>query len=188
MMILLSKYTPVPFNDISDIGRVVIHTANMIHEDWTNMTQAVWRSPLLPLLKSGNSSSSSQTGIGTGLRFKRDILAYLRAYGPKKTGSLVQQLNHFDFGQIRAALVASVPSKQQFSGLDSNRATVWGWPALRDLMGRVPISHKRDKKEDGSAEKPHIVIQVGQSGHVCRIALTIIRFPLWLRSAKQTNG
>lgn len=161
----------------------------MIHEDWTNMTQAVWRSPLLPLLKSGASSSSPpQTGIGTGLRFKRDLLAYLRAYGPKKTGSLVQQLNRFDFGQIRAALVASVPSKQQFSSLDSNRATVWGWPALRDLMGRVPINHKQDKKEKGSAEKPHIVIQVGQPAHVCRIHLTITRFRLWHRSAKQTNG
>lgn len=187
-MILPSLYIPVLVNVFSDIGRVVIHTANMIHEDWTNMTQAVWRSPLLPLLKPGNSSSPPQTGIGTGLRFKRDLLAYLRAYGPKKTGSLVQQLNRFDFGQIRAALVASVPSKQQFSSLDSNRATVWGWPALKDLMGRVPIHHKQNKQENPTAKKPHIVIQVGQPADVCRIALTTTRFLLWLRSVKQTNG
>lgn len=124
------------------------------------MTQAVWRSPLLPLQKPGTSSSQTDAAIGTGARFKRDLLAYLKAYGPKKTGPLVQQLNSYDFGSIRAALVASVPSKQQFSALDSDKGTLWGWPALRDLMGRIPIA--RQSKRDGSHAngKAHIVAQV----------------------------
>lgn len=124
------------------------------------MTQAVWRSPLLPLQKSESTSSQSNAAIGTGARFKRDLLAYLKAYGSKKTGSLVQQLQDYDFGAIRAALVASVPSKQQFSSLDSDKATLWGWPALRDLLGRVPTA-RQIKKDGGHSEgKAHIVAQV----------------------------
>ena len=125
----------------------------MIRGDWTNMTQAVWRSPLLPLLKSGTSSSQVNSAIGSGTRFKRDILAYLKAYGPKKTGTLVQQLNLYDFGAIRAALVASVPSKQQ-SNLSSEKATLWGWPALKDLMTRLPVGQRIPTR------KTHIVTQV----------------------------
>ncbi|KAJ6108595.1 hypothetical protein N7523_009918, partial [Penicillium sp. IBT 18751x] len=144
-----------------DLAQVIIHTANMIRGDWTNMTQAVWRSPLLPLSPAESSTSShAQSAIGTGSRFKRDLLSYLKAYGPKKTGSLVQQLNHHDFGSIRAALVASVPSKQDFGILNSEVATIWGWPALRDLMNRIPIKkHPKDGK-GSSGLKPHIVAQI----------------------------
>ncbi|KAJ5758737.1 hypothetical protein N7520_005893 [Penicillium odoratum] len=139
-----------------DLAQVVIHTANMIPQDWTNMTQAVWRSPLLPLLSPGTlPSSPGNTPPGTGSRFKRDLLTYLRAYGPKKTGSLVQQLSRYDFGAVRAALVASVPSKQHLSGLDSGKATLWGWPALKDLMTHVPVRNIKKKNQTC-----HIVIQV----------------------------
>lgn len=120
------------------------------------MTQAVWRSPLLPLQKSSVSESHTNGSFGSGTRFKRDLLAYLKAYGPKKTGSLVQQLNNYDFGAIRAALVASVPSKKHASDCNSEDDTLWGWPALKDLMNRIPIR----KKPNDNTKKPHIVIQV----------------------------
>lgn len=141
--------------------RVVIHTANMIHGDWANMTQAVWRSPLLPLQKPGTPATASmKPGFATGARFKRDLMSYLKVYGPKKTGPLVQELNRFDFDSVRAALVASTPSKQVFSNLDSDKATLWGWPALRDLMGRIPIQSKTEKGNQRPAVQPHIAIQV----------------------------
>ncbi|KAJ5569657.1 uncharacterized protein N7459_009087 [Penicillium hispanicum] len=144
-----------------DLAQIVIHTANMIHQDWANMTQAVWRSPLLPLQKAGASSSQTHSAIGTGTRFKRDLLSYLKAYGAKKTGALVQQLNRYDFGEIRAALVASVPSKQKYNSLDSDKSTLWGWPALRDLISRVPILQPEGEKGDSNqTKKPHIVIQI----------------------------
>lgn len=140
----------------------MIHTANMIPGDWANMCQAVWRSPLLPLSTSAETTSTKQSSstataaIGTGARFKRDLLAYLAAYGNGKTGQLVKQLEKFDFSAIRAALIASVPSKQKISNIvDSRRATLWGWPALKDIMRHVPI--RRDRKTAG---KPHIVVQV----------------------------
>lgn len=141
--------------------RVVIHTANMIHGDWANMTQAVWRSPLLPLQKPGTPATSSmKPNFATGARFKRDLLSYLKAYGAKKTAPLVQELNRFDFDSVRAALVASTPSKQVSSNLDSDKATLWGWPALRDLMSRIPTQAKAKKGYQGATIQPHITIQV----------------------------
>jgi tyrosyl-DNA phosphodiesterase-1 len=98
--------------------------------------------------------------FATGARFKRDLLSYLKAYGPRKTGPLVQELNRFDFDSVRAALVASMPSKQVFSNLDSDKATLWGWPALRDLMGRIPIQTQSKKANRSSTVQPHIAIQV----------------------------
>lgn len=119
--------------------RVIIHTANMISGDWTNMTQAVWRSPLLPVeTKSSSQTQAERPRRGSGARFKRDLLAYLKAYGPSKTDSLVKQLNGFDFGTIRAAIVASVPSRQHASDSNSDEGTLWGWLALKDLMGHLP--------------------------------------------------
>jgi tyrosyl-DNA phosphodiesterase-1 len=136
-----------------DCYRVIIHTANMIPGDWTNMCQAVWRSPLLPLQRTGD--RGGDLSIGSGARFKRDLLAYLNEYGPKKTGPLVDQLKNYDFGAIRAALVASVPSKQKINNLDSQRRTLWGWPALKDIVRHIPIPQKSSKRGT-----PHIVTQV----------------------------
>ena len=136
----------------------------MIHQDWANMTQAVWRSPLLPLQQTSTSSSPAHSAVGTGARFKRDLLAYLKAYGVKKTGALVQQLYRYDFSEIRAALVASVPSKQQLGSLNSDRSTLWGWPAVRDLLSRVPINDLKDGLSDSRRTgRPQVVIQVGRS-------------------------
>ena len=124
------------------------------------MTQAVWRSPLLPLQKT-TTYSQTRSSIGTGTRFKRDLLSYLEAYGTKRTGRLVQQLNRYDFGEVRAALVASVPSKQKLDSLNSDKNTLWGWPALRDLLSYVPIRQSRGKGVgDQKMGKPHIVVQV----------------------------
>ncbi|KAF9893845.1 hypothetical protein FE257_010015 [Aspergillus nanangensis] len=136
-----------------DLAQVVIHTANMIPGDWANMCQAVWRSPLLELRKDTEQRSGDVTKLGTGARFKRDLLAYLSEYGPKKTGSLVDQLRRYDFGAVRAALVASVPSKQKVNDMDSRRKTLWGWPALKDVTRNIPI-------EKTSASTPHIVTQI----------------------------
>lgn len=151
--------------------RVIIHTANMIHGDWTNMTQAVWRSPLLPLQKPGTPATAALKPGFTGARFKRDLLSYLKAYGPKKTGPLVHELNRFNFDSIRAVLVASTPSKQVFSNLDSDKATLWGWPALRDLMGRVPIQARTKNGDQCSTMQPHIAIQVRPSPSPIRHAI-----------------
>lgn len=133
---------------------MIIHTANMISGDWANMCQAVWRSPLLPLNTNGADEQKS-TLWGSGERFKRDLLAYLKAYGVKKTGPLTEQLSKYDFSAVRAALIASVPSKQKI-GTSSNGdgKPLWGWPALKDALQNIPL-HEGD-----SDTTPHIVTQV----------------------------
>jgi tyrosyl-DNA phosphodiesterase 1 len=127
----------------------------MLAGDWANMSQAVWRSPLLPLSPTRDSPGSKQAALfGTGARFKRDLLAYLDFYGRRKTGLLVDQLRKFDFQAIRAALIASVPSKERLNRADSSKSTLWGWPALKDALRQVPLN------ENERTRNPHVVIQV----------------------------
>ncbi|KAL3474915.1 tyrosyl-DNA phosphodiesterase-domain-containing protein [Aspergillus californicus] len=140
-----------------DLAQVIIHTANMIAGDWANMTQAVWRSPFLPLVAetgpgAGMSNGDKSTTWGSGARFKRDLLAYLKEYGVKKTGPLVAQLTKYDFSAVRAALVASVPSKLKLDTSNSNAKTAWGWPALKDALRHIPLRE--------SDKTPHIVSQM----------------------------
>lgn len=135
-----------------ETAQVVIHTANMIERDWRNMTQAVWRSPLLPLSNSPQSQATDgeAPAIGSGERFKTDLLNYLRAYNRQRPvcNSLVEKLAQYDFSSIRAALVASVPGRYNMN--DETEETKWGWPALKHILRNVPV-------REGKSE---IVVQV----------------------------
>lgn len=128
-------------------AQVVIHTANMIEFDWTNMSQAVWRSPLLPLISNGKAPESNQ--IGSGSKFKTDLLNYLKAYDSKRTicKPLVEQLSNYDFSEIRAALVASVPGKQD---VEMDTKTKFGWAGLKKVLQSIPAKNK----------EPEIVVQI----------------------------
>ncbi|PFH62582.1 hypothetical protein XA68_13002 [Ophiocordyceps unilateralis] len=115
-----------------DTAQVVIHTANMIPKDWTNMTNAVWRSPLLPRLSAAHESSSS-----VGESFKAALLAYLASYdrrGPV-CKPLADQLSAYDFSAVRAALVASVPGRHDAR---ARSGPLWGWAALERCLRSVP--------------------------------------------------
>ncbi len=134
-----------------DLAQVVIMTANMLAQDW-RMCQAVWRSPLLPLKASSDTPAPLAIGtprIGTGARFKRDLLAYLGKY-EKRTKDLVAQLNDYDFGNVRAALIASTPCKVNVRSGDPEKEILWGWPALKRILGGIPTT----------SSEPQIVIQV----------------------------
>ncbi len=134
-----------------ETAQVIIHTANMIAKDWTNLTNGVWQSPLLPLSAATHDSVEADAAIGSGARFKADILSYLRAYNTRRDvcRSLVDRLKKYDFSSIRGALVASVPGKHDVN--DEPAVTRWGWAALRHVLGAVPV------QAGGDAE---IVVQV----------------------------
>lgn len=123
-----------------DSAQVIIHTANMIAKDWTNLTNGVWRSPLLPLLKSTTTTTRNTAGIGSGARFKTDLLNYLRAYNTRRDvcRALVDRLAKHDFAAVRAALVASVPGRHDVN--DEPQATRWGWAGLRHALRSVPVA------------------------------------------------
>ncbi|ETS83136.1 hypothetical protein PFICI_05012 [Pestalotiopsis fici W106-1] len=118
-------------------AQVIIHTANMIAKDWTNMTNGVWQSPLLPLLNRPDSGESNGPA-GSGKKFKADLLNYLSAYNTKRDvcKSLVKELARYDFSEVRGSLVASVPGRHP---LESGSSTRWGWAALKYALRDAPI-------------------------------------------------
>ncbi|KAA8895797.1 tyrosyl-DNA phosphodiesterase-domain-containing protein [Sphaerosporella brunnea] len=111
-----------------DTAQVVIHTANMISFDWTNMTQAAWISPLLPLAK------DSQPPSPVGETFKKDLLEYFSFYGKARTGRLVDQLRKYSFSAVKAIFIGSVPGRHRVS------EAKWGWPKLRKVLRTIPAS------------------------------------------------
>jgi tyrosyl-DNA phosphodiesterase 1 len=129
-------------------AQVIIHTANMIEFDWTNMAQAMWKSPLLPLV-TGGIVSADPGQIGSGSRFKTDLLNYLKAYDTKRTicKPLIEQLSKYDFSEIRAALVASIPGRQ---GIETDSKTAWGWAGLKSVLSSVPVQ----------SNEPEVIVQI----------------------------
>ena len=130
-----------------EVAQVCILTANLIEQDW-RMCQAVWRSPWLPLLQTPDQPKATDR-LGSGLRFKADLLDYLRAYNGRLK-ELISSLERFDFGTIRGALITSTPGQQKVNN-NSNESSVRGWPGLSKILKQIPC-------EEGS--KPHIVVQV----------------------------
>lgn len=142
-----------------DTAQVIIHTANMISQDWANLSQAVWRSPLLPLSTIGD-DETSEAPIGSGARFKQELLNYLEAYKDKfrdHTRPLINQLKKYDFSSVKAALVASVPGKQQVgTSKIASKQSLWGWPGLERVLKTVPATTP--------ASKPQINVQISSVG------------------------
>ncbi|KAL8769771.1 MAG: hypothetical protein Q9209_004387 [Squamulea sp. 1 TL-2023] len=135
-----------------DTAQINIMTGNFILRDWS-MCQAVWRSPLLPLQTCTISSQDSHGPfhVGSGLRFKQDILLYLNSYGQRRTGTLTAELQKYDFSAIRAALVASVPGKQNVRDTDPGQETLWGWPGFRHVLRSITPRNPK--------AKPRIIMQ-----------------------------
>ena len=138
-MIILTRH--------DDLAQVVIFTANLIERDW-QMCQAVYTSPLLPLLSHPDEPKETDK-VGSGSRFKFDLLSYLRAYG-NRLQDLATTLEKYDFNAVRAALVASVPCRQ--SQTPDSSLTIWGWPGLQRVLSQIPCIKSKDK--------PRIVVQV----------------------------
>lgn len=139
------------------LAQVVIMTANMVAGDW-RMCQAVWRSPLLPMRAASATQVPLTSGtprIGSGARFKRDLTAYLEKY-QKRTKDLVARLDEYDFDHVRAALIASTPSKINIRNCDIENDILWGWPALQRILGSIPTA----------STEPQIVIQVSSIASV----------------------
>ncbi|KAM0301899.1 hypothetical protein ACHAPM_005051 [Fusarium culmorum] len=97
----------------------------MIPKDWTNMTNGVWKSPLLPRMSKTQTPASSPEEflVGSGERFKIDLLNYLKFYDKRKIicKPLSDKLKQYDFSTVKAALIASVPELPDGPVLESGR-------------------------------------------------------------------
>ncbi|KAJ6786733.1 hypothetical protein PWT90_01989 [Aphanocladium album] len=130
-----------------DTAQVIIHTANMISKDWTNMTNAVWISPILPELVKTEEAMTSPEGMaqGSGERFKVDLLNYLEAYDKMRPTctALVGKLKSFDFSAIKGSLIASVPGTHKTHEVADG--THWGWDAMARALRQVPCQPGKSK-------------------------------------------
>ncbi|KAF5875700.1 putative tyrosyl-dna phosphodiesterase protein [Botrytis fragariae] len=107
--------------------------------------------PHLPLLGPEKPTPIEPFKIGSGQKFKLDLLNYLRAYDTKRIicKPLVEQLLKYDFSEIKAALIGSVPGKQ---GIEiSPSQTAWGWAGLTNALKSVACYHDA---------QPEIAIQI----------------------------
>lgn len=151
-----------------DLAQVVILTANFIERDFS-MSQAIWRTPLLPLDNTVHSSSDPMPPLGSGIRFKHDLLAYCRGYsrnGAATLPDLVSQLQEYDFSAVRGALIGSIPGLQmpgQFEPEDQDRIGRWGLPALKRILSSIP-SNPAPSSDPNS--QPQIIAQVSSVASV----------------------
>lgn len=154
---LHTAYLPQPFGTHhtkmlilfrrDDTAQVIVHTANLIPHDWTNMTNAVWSSPRLPLLPVPDTSTTPNAAPGTPEAFKTTLLAYLSAYPASVHGPLTAALNRYSFAGIRAHLIASVPTPTTPSRTSPSRQppsrppqVPFGWPSLPPALLTIPTS------------------------------------------------
>ena len=152
-----------------DLAQVVILTANFIERDF-RMSQAIWRTPLLALQKESASPNDPIPPLGSGVRFKHDLLAYFHGYsrnGKAILRDLISKLQDYDFSAVRGALIGSLPGLQkpgQLVAEDQDRTGRWGLPALKRILGCIPS--KAAPSLHGPIPQPQIVVQVSSIASV----------------------
>ncbi|XP_021258023.1 tyrosyl-DNA phosphodiesterase 1 isoform X3 [Numida meleagris] len=105
--------------------RVVIHTSNLIAEDWHQKTQGIWLSPLYPRLPQGSSDSAGESETN----FKSDLISYLMAYSSPVLKEWIDLIREHDLSETRVYLLGSTPGRYQ--GVDKEK---WGHLRLRKLL------------------------------------------------------
>ncbi|XP_072284003.1 tyrosyl-DNA phosphodiesterase 1 [Pyxicephalus adspersus] len=105
--------------------RVVIHTSNLIHDDWHQKTQGIWLSPLYPKLSEGSSSLAGESITN----FRSDLMAYLASYNSPSLREWIDIIKQHDLSETRVYLVGSTPGRYQ--GRDKDK---WGHLRLRKIL------------------------------------------------------
>ncbi|XP_061854047.1 tyrosyl-DNA phosphodiesterase 1 isoform X2 [Colius striatus] len=105
--------------------RVVIHTSNLIAEDWHQKTQGIWLSPLYPRLPQETSGSAGESKT----HFKSDLISYLMSYNSPTLKEWIDLIQQHDLSETRVYLLGSTPGRYQ--GSDKEK---WGHLRLRKLL------------------------------------------------------
>ncbi|XP_030340577.1 tyrosyl-DNA phosphodiesterase 1 [Strigops habroptila] len=111
--------------------RVVIHTSNLIADDWHQKTQGIWLSPLYPKLPQGTSGSAGESETN----FKSDLISYLMAYNSPTLKEWIDLIQEHDLSETRVYLLGSTPGRYQ--GSDKEK---WGHLRLRKLLKEHALS------------------------------------------------
>ncbi|KAJ7345096.1 hypothetical protein JRQ81_001046 [Phrynocephalus forsythii] len=105
--------------------RVVIHTSNLIDDDWYQKTQGIWLSPLYPKLPCGAHASEGESHT----KFKSDLISYLKSYNSPSLLEWVEIIKQHDLSETRVYLLASTPGRYQ-----NNEKEKWGHLRLRKIL------------------------------------------------------
>ncbi|KAI0465050.1 hypothetical protein LJB42_000268 [Komagataella kurtzmanii] len=105
-------------------AQIVVMSANMTEMDFVGNTQGLWMSPML---SKGNGRESS---------FKNDFLAYLKAYNKHDLDLLAEELKLYDFGNVKAEFLSSVPGTFTIPEEDDRlkRSVQYGYGKLFQLL------------------------------------------------------
>jgi len=103
--------------------RVVVHTANLVPDDWHNRTQGVWVSDKCPKLGEDEGSGESPTG------FKASLLRYLKFYEVSVLQQFISAIQACDMSHINTAFVSSVPNSHKDGAM-----CLWGHRSLSKLL------------------------------------------------------
>ncbi|CAN6618988.1 hypothetical protein TRVA0_007S02564 [Trichomonascus vanleenenianus] len=114
--------------------QIVIHTANMISFDWTNMSQGAWLSERLMPKK-----DPEDTSTPVGAQFQQDFIRYLRAYRKEPSNKLAEELKGYDFSPVHAKLIASVPGNYIEGQADYGQ---WGIVRLRNEIEQLGLGFR----------------------------------------------
>ncbi|CAI2737443.1 unnamed protein product, partial [Dicrocoelium dendriticum] len=119
--------------------RIVIHTANLIAEDWNLRTQGLWVSPKLRRIEDVAAPDSDTN-------FRADLITYLHGYGSRLTqgpnsplAPWIKELRTHDFTPIRVFLIGSVSGRHTGSNLKQFGHVKLG-EVLRRNSGETPSS------------------------------------------------
>ncbi|CAF0726606.1 unnamed protein product [Adineta ricciae] len=91
--------------------RIVIHTANLIEQDWKQKTQGIWISPICPKLNDRTEECKTN--------FKKDLIQYVERYRAKQLQFWLKTITEHDFSNINVHLIGSVPGRH--TGPDMNK-------------------------------------------------------------------
>ena len=97
---------------MKDSKKVAIYSANLIEVDWEERTQIIWMSPLLPRLEKNESKDFDEKNESEN--FKSDLLNYISSYNLSQLEKIKEEIETFDFSQVKIRLVASIPGKGIF--------------------------------------------------------------------------
>ncbi|KAL4238825.1 tyrosyl-DNA phosphodiesterase 1 [Mactra antiquata] len=104
--------------------RIVIHTSNLIQQDWHQKTQGMWISPIFPKL-----SDISKDKGDSVTNFKRDLLEYIQAYKAHQLKEWIDLIMKHDMSSAKVVVVGSVPGRH----VDRSKS-LWGHMKLRKVL------------------------------------------------------
>ncbi|KAL3873296.1 hypothetical protein ACJMK2_036432 [Sinanodonta woodiana] len=104
--------------------RVVIHTSNLIKQDWHQKTQGIWISPLFPKMAKPSATEGDST-----THFKRNLLEYLSAYKAYQLKDWINNISEHDMSTARVVIIGSVPGRHTGDQMKS-----WGHMKLKRVL------------------------------------------------------